>query len=62
VRSVGRQGILAPAIVGLVLNGLFLLLVGGVAVSSYLSARARASQRQSLTRPLSAPASRIAVA
>src|SRR5512132_4076848 len=28
VRSAGRQGILAPAIVGLVLNGLFLLLVG----------------------------------
>ena len=45
VRSAGRKGVLAPAIVGLVLNSLFLLFVGGVAVSSYLSVKARASQR-----------------
>ena len=61
VRSAGRKGILAPAIVGLVLNGLFLLLVGGVAVSSYLDARARASQRESLDRPLSASSLHAAV-
>ena len=62
VRIVGRAGVLAPAIVGLILNGLFLLLVGGVAVSSYLGARSRASQRQSLIRPLPASPSSVAVA
>ena len=30
VRTAGRKGVLAPALVGLLLNGLFLLLVGSV--------------------------------
>lgn len=30
VKTAGRKGVLAPAIVGLLLNGLFLLLVGSV--------------------------------
>ena len=48
VRSAGRKGVLAPALVGLILNGLFLLLVGFVAVSNFQGARTKASQRQSL--------------
>jgi len=48
VRRVGRKGVLAPALVGLVLNGLFLLLVGVVAVSSFQRGRAGAPQQQSL--------------
>jgi ABC-type glycerol-3-phosphate transport system permease component len=51
VRTAGRQGVLVPAIVGLLLNGLFLLIVGGVAVTSFLGARDRASQRQSILQP-----------
>ena len=62
VRSAGRAGVLAPAIVGLILNGLFLFLVGGVAVSSYLRARARAPQSQSFMRPVRPSFSPAAVA
>jgi len=47
VRAAGRKGVLAPALVGLVLNGLFLLLVGFVVVSN-LGGGARAPQPQSL--------------
>src|SRR6202162_754387 len=47
VRSAGRKGGLAPALVGLILNGLFLLLVGFVAVSNFQGARTKAAQRQS---------------
>jgi ABC-type glycerol-3-phosphate transport system permease component len=48
VRSAGRRGVLAPALAGLILNGLFLLLVGFVAVSNFQGVRTKASQRQSL--------------
>src|ERR1700693_4730404 len=41
VRSAGRKGVLAPALAGLVLNGLFLLLVGLVVVSNLPGSRAR---------------------
>ncbi len=62
VRTAGRKGVLAPAIVGLLLNGLFLLLVGGVAVTSFLAARDRASQRQSILHPSVSAGNRRAVA
>jgi hypothetical protein len=48
VRAVGRKGVLAPALVGLVLNGLFLLLVGLVVVPNLRRGRATAPQQQSL--------------
>jgi len=48
VRAVGRKGVLAPALVGLVLNGLFLLLVGLVVVPNLKRGRATAPQQQSL--------------
>ena len=50
VGSAGRKGVLAPALAGLVLNGLFLLLVCFVAVSNFSGARAKASSPQSLLR------------
>jgi ABC-type glycerol-3-phosphate transport system permease component len=50
VRSAGRKGVLAPAIAGLILNGLFLILVGLVAVSNFSGARAKAAPPQSLLR------------
>jgi ABC-type glycerol-3-phosphate transport system permease component len=48
VRSAGRRGVLAPAIVGLILNGLFLFFVGFVAVSNFRGGRAKAPQQHSL--------------
>ena len=48
VRAVGRKGVLAPALAGLVLNGLFLLLVGLVVVPNLRRGRATAPQQQSL--------------
>jgi ABC-type transport system involved in multi-copper enzyme maturation permease subunit len=54
VRSAGKKGVLAPALVGLVLNGLFLLFVGSVVLAN------RDARAQTLLRDAAALAERLA--
>jgi ABC-type glycerol-3-phosphate transport system permease component len=55
IRANGREGVLAPAIVGLLLNGCFLLIIGSVILTNFTQARARARQRQSVLQHVSPP-------
>jgi ABC-type glycerol-3-phosphate transport system permease component len=53
VKTAGRKGVLAPAIVGLLLNGLFLLIVGSVVLMN------RGPRTQQSCLPSSATSSRL---